>query len=381
MNFQNDFSVKHDLIYLNSGTMALTPDSVLTAQAKAKAEFESNPSDGLFSAWPRMWQVQKNLAQFFNARPQDLFLRANVTYAMNDFLLALKLPPNSEIIISDVEYGAIVHICRYKAELEGHQLKVIKGDENFVETLKKSMTSKTRLVMTSHVTTGSGFVFPIEDIAELCRQKQVFYAVDGAHGAGSVPLDFSKTKVDFYGSNLHKWMMGPKGTGFGWVAPHIREYLVPRFAGWTTYDVMPHFTVFGDNDPWTVRWMICSTHNFSDYYAIPAMLDYWTKKDPKNILSAQKSLREYCSQEIHEQTGWAIHNAHLSTSFQGPMVAFELPPKIQQLGFEFLFHLKEKEKLQVSVTSIRNHWHLRLAPHVYNSKEEIQKAAKILKSL
>ncbi len=361
--------------------MAFSPRAVLEAQQGYKKIIEENPALALFSAWPQMWTAQKRLAEFLNARPQDLFLRPNVTVAMNDFIMALELPPNSEIIISDIEYGAIINICRYKAEKEGHTLKIVGGGESFLANLKQAVGPKTKLVMVSHVTTGSGFVFPIEEIAAFCRQKNIFFAVDGAHGAGSMPLDFSKTEVDFYGSNLHKWMMGPKGTGFGWVSPKMRPHLKPQFAGWTTYDVQPHFQAFGGGDEWTVRWMICSTVQFADYYAISDTIQFWQTLGAAQIQKRQRELRDFCASEVTRKTGWVCLSDQVAPAFRGPMVAFALPAALANRGFELIFLLKEKHQLLVSMTMIHNTWCLRLAPHIYNTEAEITQAAGVLASL
>ena len=125
LDLRSHFVMPANLIYLNAGTMALTPKSVLTGVQNSKKVIEDNPAQSLFMAWSQMWPVQKALGEFLKANPKDLFLRTNVTYAMNDFLMALELPANSEILISDIEYGAIVNICRYKAELEGHHLRTM----------------------------------------------------------------------------------------------------------------------------------------------------------------------------------------------------------------------------------------------------------------
>ena len=103
--------------------MSLSPKTVVDRVASFKKEYETNPTDGLFGAWERMWEIQKQLATYFKARPQDIYLRLNVTYVMNDFILALKLPKDSEILISTLEYGAIKKICEFKAHSEGHTLK------------------------------------------------------------------------------------------------------------------------------------------------------------------------------------------------------------------------------------------------------------------
>lgn len=374
---------------MNSGSMALTPKSVLAKVAEEKSIYESNPTVELFGAWEKMWAVQKTLAQFFNADPKNLFLRPNVTYVMNDFIMSLRLPKNSEILISDIEYGAIVKICEYKAQIEGHTIKKVslhdKGEpsetttaDSLVKRLEAALTPKTKLVMLSHVMTGSGLRIPIERIGKMLHSKGVFFACDGAHGAGSCELNLANTDVDFYGTNLHKWLMGPKGTGFGHVHPRMREHLIPSWAGWTTGDLYPHFQVCGDS--WTSRWMICSTHNFSDFYGIPETLKFWKAHGAENILKRQKELTELCQKVTSEKTGWTCLSKY-PLDIRGPLSAFNLPAKLESRGFELMTYLQKEHQLTVSMTHIQDSWCLRLSPNIYNNEEEILRTAEILAKL
>jgi isopenicillin-N epimerase len=384
--YLDDFEKIPHFIYLNSGSMALTPLSVRQAADRYRHQFELNPSEGLFSAWEKCWKVQKDLAQFLHADPADLYLRTNVTYAMNDFIMALRLPKNSEILISDVEYGAIINICRYKAELDGLTLKTFStpknphdlSEEQLADLVMKAVTTRTKMVMISHVATGSGLLFPMEKIARQLKEKNIFCVVDGAHGAGFQDLDFSSTAIDFYGSNLHKWLMGPKGTGFGWIAKSMREHLSPQFAGWTSYDIAPHHRHFGDS--FTARWMICSTHDFSSFYAVSDVLQYWRTKNPAKIRARQIELRDFCERTVHTRTGWQSLSAD-NPALKGPMIAFALPERLRQRQFDLMWFLKNEKSLQVSMTFLQGDWCLRLAPHIYNTEEEIEKAAQILSAI
>lgn len=381
-----DFEKTPHFIYLNSGTMALTPMTVRQAMDRYEHEFELNPADGLFSAWEKCWQVQKDLARFIKADPSDLYLRSNVTYVMNDLIMALNLPRGSEILISDIEYGAIVNICKYKAQLDGLEVKTFSTpkdirnltEDQLVDCVMKGITAKTKAVMISHVATGSGLVFPMEKIAQELKQKNIFSIIDGAHGAGFYNLDFSKTAVDFYGSNLHKWLMGPKGTGFGWVSKSLREHLTPKFAGWTSFELAPHYQHFGDN--FTARWMICSTQDFAPIYAISDVIKYWEAKGPEKIRARQTELRDLCEKTVKTRTGWTCLSTE-NPKLKGPMSAFSLPEPLRKRQFDLMWHLKREKSLQVSMTMIQGEWCLRLAPHVYNTEQEIEQAAQILSGL
>jgi len=385
-SFASDFEKTPHFIYLNSGSMALTPLSVRQASDRYKHQFELNPSEGLFSAWGKCWKAQQDLARFMKADPADLYLRTNVTYVMNDFIMALNLPKGSEMLISDIEYGAIINICRYKAELEGLTLKTFStpkdprdlSEDQLIDSVMKALTAKTKMVMISHVATGSGLLFPMEKLARQLKDKNIFCVVDGAHGAGFYDLDFSNTAIDFYGSNLHKWLMGPKGTGFGWISKKMREHLTPKFAGWTSYELASHYQKFGDK--FTARWMICSTHDFSPFYAISDVVKYWEEKGPEKIRARQAELRDFCEKTVQLRTGWqSVSTAN--PVLKGPMVAFALPEKLRQQQFDLMWYLKNEKALQVSMTVLHGDWCMRLAPHVYNTEQEIEHAAQILSAL
>ena len=377
-----------NLIYLNAGSMTPTPLSVLEAIERHRAEIERNPTYTILSAWEKLWPVQRKLAEFFHTRPEDLFLRTNVTYALNDFLMAVEIPAGSQILVSDLEYGAITNICRYKADIEGHTLVTMPvrlnglSKKTFLEDFEKQLTPKVKLAMFSHVTTGSGLIFPIEEMAEICIAKGVILAIDGAHGAGSVPLDLGKTRVDFYGSNLHKWMMGPKGTGFGWVSPRVKPRLKPRFAGWTTYELAPHFAAFGNGDPWACRWMLNSTHNFSDFFAIIETIDYWKNAGPASIFSRQKALRDHTKRSVASATGWKCVSSY-ADGMEGPMIAFEIPRSLADQGMALMINPigRGEKRVQVSMTQIQGAWHMRLSPHIYNTESEIAEASQILAAI
>lgn len=388
-SFRKLFRYPEHLLFFNSGSMSLSPSSVIDAIAREKTKYEENPTDALFGAWTRLWEMQKRLAQFFKVRPQDIYLRQNVTFAMNDFIMALKLPKESEILYSDLEYGAIIKICQHKAQLDGLTTREFSfmgdtpsekvSEDLLLSNLEKAISPKTKMVMLSHVMTGNGLKIPINRIGRLLRSKGIFFAVDGAHGAGLGELKLDPSDLDYYGFNLHKWMMGPKGTGFGWVAPHMREHLEPKFAGWTTGDVNPFFAGFGDGDAWAVRWMICSTVNFADYLGIHEMVNFWETTGHDRIYSAQKAILDKTKKTIGNETGWKLLS-DFSPALQGQLLAYALPEKLEQIP-DLLFRLFQKKNIVISTPLVGGRQIMRISPNIYNTENEVDRLAVEFKNL
>lgn len=379
------FRCPENLLYFNSGSMSLSPTSVIDAVTTEKNKFENNPTEGLFGAWEKLWQVQKNLAKFLDCDPHHLFLRQNVTYALNDFIMALQLPEKSEILVSDLEYGAIIKQCEYKAKLDNLSIREFElhdklkpsalTEEILLENLEKALSPQTKMVMLSHIMTGTGLKIPLEKIGRLLRSRNIFFVVDGAHGAGAADLHLNPDYLDFYGGNLHKWLMGPKGTGFGWVAQHMHEHLVPRFAGWTTGSVSPYHAAFAEGDEWALRWMICSTVNFSDFLGIDSILKFWNTHGAARINAERKKLYNKTKEQILNATDWTCVSDY-PESLTGPLMAFRLP--IKMLKPNLMKELYLQNQLVVATPFIRGETVLRLSPNIYNTESEIAQVAQIL---
>jgi selenocysteine lyase/cysteine desulfurase len=81
--------------------------------------------------------------------------------------------------------------------------------------------------------------------------------------------------------------------------------------------------------------------------------------------------------QIH--TGWQLISPK-QTELRGPLLSFELPKGLQEMGYEFMYRLLSEKKLQIAMPLLHGQFCLRLSPHVYLSEEEITKATKILGS-
>ena len=101
--------------------------------------------------------------------------------------------------------------------------------EEIVETIESALTENTRVLMLSHVNTITGMKMPLEKISSLVKARNIWLIIDGAQASGLINVDIEKLGVDAYASSGHKWMLGPKETGFLYLSKSLQEAFNPVF--------------------------------------------------------------------------------------------------------------------------------------------------------
>jgi isopenicillin-N epimerase len=387
--FIRDFEPRPGLIYLNAGTHSICPRSVLDAVTHHLREAERNPTQVVVESYARMWAIQREAARFLGADAGDLFLRPNLTAAMNVFVMGAELASGGEILVSDAEYGATANVCRLRAERDGYRLRAFHLPGTLDETRELSETEladavirelrdETRLVMLSQVLTGSGLKLPIERIARETRARGICLAVDGAHVTGAIPLDFSRLgDVDFYAGNFHKWVMGPKGTAYGWVHPLWQPKLRPTEAGWMTFTVNPVHGQFGPGHPFAQKFYDSAAQDYSPYLALAETFGYWRERGARAIQARIRELGACVRAEMARHTGWGCLTPE-EDALSGPLLAYELPEKLRAEGYGLMQRILSEHGVQVASSYLQTRWVLRVSPHVYNTEDEIRAAARAL---
>ena len=226
-----DFLDAPDEIYLNTGSWGVLHQATFAALVKGLQELEGNPTQNRGYLVERMNLARRKLGCFVNAQPEDLAFTTNVTISMNQIVHGLDWQSGDEILASDQEYGAINN-CLDHAE-KRHGVVVRRASigippaepDEIVDSFRTALSERTRLLLVSHVTSPSGLITPIRDLADLAHEHGAMIAVDGAHAPGQIPLDLTGYGCDFYGGNCHKWLCAPKGTGFLHVAPQVQNKL------------------------------------------------------------------------------------------------------------------------------------------------------------
>jgi selenocysteine lyase/cysteine desulfurase len=264
-------------IYLNFGGLGSCPVPVLNALIEFTQAEERAPSAGHDE---KPWQeVKTKLARALGrtCRKEDVGLIGGATEGVNVIVNGLPLRRGDEVITSTHEHVAVHSALLNRMQRDGIAIRLFEPDivraAGNVDRIARLITPRTRLIIFSHVTCTTGQLFPVKEIAALARSKNVWFALDGAQAPVCSPFDIVDTGVDFYTCSTHKWMMGPKRTGFIYARQGMVDTLRPQTVGGgssTKYDAAKGEFVLKD----TAERFESGTQNDALFYALGAALDF-----------------------------------------------------------------------------------------------------------
>ena len=266
--------------YLNTGTMGPSPAPVTEAFFRAyRAWQDMGPGDPqqYRKAHEAAEPARAKLAKFLGVRPENLALTGNSTDGVNIVTAGINWQEGDEIIITDQEHPAVyVPWMRLQRRWGVRGLVLWLSDDPSVtlSRLDDLLSDRTRLVLISHVTTMTGLVLPVKEMADLAHSRGALVMLDGAQACGNIPVDIPSTGADSYTMNGHKWLLGPGGTGAVFTGDRVFGDIEPVFVGGgsskpVNYREDPVLEYQDD-----ARRFEFGTRNWSLYVGLEAALDY-----------------------------------------------------------------------------------------------------------
>jgi selenocysteine lyase/cysteine desulfurase len=235
-------------LHFNNAGASLMPQSVIDAMIQ-HIELEA-AIGGYESSDLKAKDVEgfyESTARLVNSKASNIAFTSSAT---NSFARALSCIPFQEgdsILLANEDYisNQIAFLSlqkRFKIEiLRAASLKEGGVD---VEDMKRLMdVHHPKLVSLTHVPSNSGLIQPVEEVGQLCKERNIYYLVDACQSAGQLPLDVQKIHCDFLSATMRKFLRGPRGAGFLYVSDRIiQEKLEPLFidmrgGDWVTADV------------------------------------------------------------------------------------------------------------------------------------------------
>ena len=208
-----------EIIYLdNNATTQLDP-VVVEEILPFLTSYYGNPSSGYgFAAKARkaIDLAREQLAALLGCEPPEIVFTSGGTESNNTAIAsALQFELRGRhVVTSAVEHSAVLHPCQDLAK-RGCTVTFLGVDRDGnvdLGELKAAILPETALVSIMWANNETGVLFPVEKIAEICREKGVLFHTDAVQAAGKIPIRLRDTAINFLSLSAHKFH-GPKGVG------------------------------------------------------------------------------------------------------------------------------------------------------------------------
>lgn len=363
--------------FLNHGSFGPSPDVVRRARERYSDELERQPMDFIVRRMEdRLDVAAAKLAEFVGAKPQNLAFIPNATCAMNVVIASTELNPGDEVLFTDQEYGAVVRawgrLCgRVGARtVLAHLPSPAESADAIVAAIQERITSRTRMLVVSHVTSQTATVFPVEAICRAARQAGVPVCIDGPHALAMRPLQLDSIGCDYYCASGHKWLSAPFGSGFLYVAPRRQSALVPSITSWGR-------SLSGREGRWQDELHWFGTYDPAPYLAMVDAIEFLEgfglDRFRRETHALAREARERLIRSAHAEPLTAD-----SDEWYGSMVTLRLPRVATSSSWPGKPHplqvaLWEQHRIEAPVVQWKDQLHIRISCHLYNSSADIDR--------
>jgi selenocysteine lyase/cysteine desulfurase len=366
----SEYLFEPKLNYLNTAALGPTPRTVLDKVLKAWYELELNPvmmayGDGAVHVATD--RAREQVAGLINCTADELLITRSATDAMNAVALGINLERGDHLLTTDVEHEGGSIGWEYLKRRRGIDIDVVSiapGDfdtKAIISRFEKAITDRTKVISVSHVISSNGLRMPIAEIAALAKNRGVLCVVDGAQAVGGIDVDVKKLGCHAYVATGHKWLMGPKGTGFLYISKEASSLIQPvqredgrRFVvGSTGIGSLPLVIGLGA--------------------AVEALRKQGMTTVEKRVIELRDRAFAGLS-KIPKIQMVSPPPGQLATA----LVAFKLPDSVNSGDFRAL--LLKKYGIVVKVVPKKMFNGIRISPHIFNTEKDIDAAIQAIRA-
>src|SRR6266536_1655220 len=240
---RREFELAPDYVHLALFFLASHPRPVRQAIEQYREKIDSNPliavDTAIFESGNENipLQICRAIASYIGGDPQDIALTQNTTTGLALLYHGLPLREGDEILTTTHDHYVHHESIRLATGRCGATWRKIPlfdsyssiSPDEISERVRKEIGPKTRAVGVTWVHSSSGVRLPIARIAESVadanrgreENDRVLLIVDGVHGLGVEDPSITALGCDAFAAGTHKWMLGPRGTGFVWAKPVV----------------------------------------------------------------------------------------------------------------------------------------------------------------
>lgn len=226
---RDQFPLDKETVFFNPGTVGAMPKVVVEKMVAHLKYIASSPADWAYkddnkeefiSGYNNLMGLRTKVGKLINANALEIAMTDNVTNGMSYIANGITLQPGDEILTTDQEHsggksGFLLKEKRYGAVFKTVAIpKPAHSSQEIYDIIVKALTPKTKVLMLSHMISGSGAILPVKELCAEASKRGIFTLLDGAQTVGQIKVDVKDIGCDAYAGCFHKWIGAPHGSGF-----------------------------------------------------------------------------------------------------------------------------------------------------------------------
>jgi selenocysteine lyase/cysteine desulfurase len=368
--YRSEFPITEQYAFLNHAAVSPINRRITHAMHAYLERSMLTPTGELIPFLVQMIEDLKlQLARLINARGSDeIVMMPNTAAGINTAALSLPLQQGDNVLVLDGDYPANVYPWQNLA-YKGVLTKVVPQHQGGldVNVLEQRIDKRTRVIALSSVMFATGFRNDIETVGRMCKERDIFFVVDGIQSLGVFPMDVQASNIDFLACGSQKWMLSAPGGGYLYVRRELLEDLIPgAYVGAGSVVDPLNYLDYNLTYPPSAQRFNLGTPNFPGAVALKAAVDMIHEVGIEQIAAHVNGLVDALINDLSER-GYELAASTAPEHRSGIVVAKMDAP--MDVG---------NRLLEAGIVSAARGAGLRFAPHFYNTMEEVMRVGEVL---
>ena len=365
---EKDFPTANKFVSLNAANVALmyhgAHQAIIEWQddvaLNGSNNFDDNSEETVFR------ELHQVASRLINAVPEDIAAGSSATELLCSLAWAISPSKDQNVVSTEIVFPSTVYPWQRVASSTGCEIRLAKEKNNFIhiDEIISLIDQHTAVVCISHVEYGNGQTFDLHLLAEAAHNHGALLVVDATQSAGAIPIDVQACPVDALISGAYKWLCGPFGAAFMYLAPHLQTKLEPGLVGFRSHKNMWDLDASRIDYPQTAQKFEFSTMAFGCAVGLTRAINFLNDVGVENIFQHNRQLADRLIEGL--QTRGAVITSPLEDKSRSSIVRAHF----ENIGSNKIIQSFKRAGVFVS----RRGDSIRFSPHLYNSMSDIDKA-------
>lgn len=369
---RSEMPVSSRWIYLNHAAVAPLSRPAARAMRLLVHDAEEN---GMVNCdqWSQLYsRARGSVAALIGARAEEIAFLKNTTDGLLAVANGINWQRGDNVVLPEREFPANVYPWLNLRERQVEVRWVPERDGRLqLEDFATAIDGNTRVLAVSSVEFLSGFRNDLRQLGQLCRQRDLLFVVDAIQSLGAFPLDVADLGIDCLAADGHKWLLGPEGCALFYCSRRALKQLQVSALGWagvaSAYDFLSYDTALYPD----ARRFETGTQNTAGIAGLKGAVDFLLDLGIPAIASRILELTDHLCAGLQAK-GYQLLSSRRGEERSGIVTFSSLRHRSEDL-YQAL-------RSGGVITSLRGGY-LRLAPHFYNTADELDRALHLLPTI